>query len=175
MCVKCNTFLQVRHYSVCFRFVNESIFCVLFQICEWVNILYAVSDLWMSQYSVCCFRFVNESIFYMLFQICEWVNIPCCLRFMNESIFCVLFQICEWVNILYAVSDLWMSQYSVLSQIYEWVYILCVVSDLWMNLGLENRGCRELRAPLNSPAALSNFCRESKDVLVSVRNISRTF
>ena len=36
--------------------------------------------------------------------------------------------------------------------------------------GLEMRGCREPRAPLNSPAAPSNFCREPKDVLVSIHN-----
>ena len=35
-------------------------------------------------------------------------------------------------------------------------------------LGLEIRGCREPRAPLNSPVAPSNFCREPKDVLVSM-------
>ena len=30
--------------------------------------------------------------------------------------------------------------------------------------GLEIRGCQEPRAPLTSPAAPSNFCREPKDV-----------
>ena len=32
------------------------------------------------------------------------------------------------------------------------------------------RGCREPRAPLNSPAAPSNFCREPKNVMVSIHN-----
>ena len=39
--------------------------------------------------------------------------------------------------------------------------------------GLVIRGCQEPRAPLNSPAAPSNFCREPKVVLVSVHNTSR--
>ena len=39
--------------------------------------------------------------------------------------------------------------------------------------GLEIRGCREPRAPLNSPAAPSNFCWEPKNVLVSIHKISR--
>ena len=39
--------------------------------------------------------------------------------------------------------------------------------------GLEIRGCLELRAPLNSPAAPSNFCREPKDVLFSIQNTFR--
>ena len=34
--------------------------------------------------------------------------------------------------------------------------------------GLEIKGCREPRAPSNSPAAASNFCREPKYVLVSI-------
>ena len=36
--------------------------------------------------------------------------------------------------------------------------------------GLEIRGCREPRAPLNSPAAPSNFCREPKHVLVFIHS-----
>ena len=36
--------------------------------------------------------------------------------------------------------------------------------------GLEIRGCREPSAPLNSPAAPSNLCREPKNVLVSIHN-----
>ena len=36
--------------------------------------------------------------------------------------------------------------------------------------GLEIRGCREPRAPLNSPAAPSYFCREPKNVLVYIDN-----
>ena len=39
--------------------------------------------------------------------------------------------------------------------------------------GLEIRGCQEPRAPLNSPAAPSNFCREPKDVLFSIQNSLR--
>ena len=35
---------------------------------------------------------------------------------------------------------------------------------------LGGAGCREPGAPLNSPGAPSNFCREPKDVLVSIRN-----
>ena len=33
--------------------------------------------------------------------------------------------------------------------------------------GLKIRGWREPRAPLNSPEAFSNVCREPKDVLIS--------
>ena len=40
---------------------------------------------------------------------------------------------------------------------------------LWFS-GLEIRGCPEPMAPLSSPAAPSNFCREPKDVLVSIHN-----
>ena len=36
--------------------------------------------------------------------------------------------------------------------------------------GLEIKGCREPRAPLKSPAAPTNFCREPKNVLVSIHN-----
>ena len=36
--------------------------------------------------------------------------------------------------------------------------------------GLEIKGCREPRAPFNSPAAPSNFWEEPKDVLVSIHN-----
>ena len=36
--------------------------------------------------------------------------------------------------------------------------------------GLEIRGCREPRAPLNAPAAPSNFCREPKYVLFDIQN-----
>ena len=39
--------------------------------------------------------------------------------------------------------------------------------------GLEIRGCREPRAPSNSPAAHSNFSREPKNVLVSIHNTFR--
>ena len=39
--------------------------------------------------------------------------------------------------------------------------------------GLEIRGWREPRAPLNSPAASSNVFRKPKDVLVSISNLSR--
>ena len=39
--------------------------------------------------------------------------------------------------------------------------------------GFEIRGCQEPRAPLNSPAAPSNFCREPKDVLFSIQNTYR--
>ena len=34
----------------------------------------------------------------------------------------------------------------------------------------EISGCQEQSAPLNSPGAPSNFCREPKDVLVSTQN-----
>ena len=40
-------------------------------------------------------------------------------------------------------------------------------------IGLEIRGCKEPRAPLNSPVAPSNFCREPKDELVSLHNTFR--
>ena len=40
---------------------------------------------------------------------------------------------------------------------------------IFVNAGLETRGCREPRASLNSPAAPANFCREPKDVLVSIQ------
>ena len=40
---------------------------------------------------------------------------------------------------------------------------------------LEISGCREPRAPLNSPGAPLNFCRELKNVLVSIHNASRLF
>ena len=36
--------------------------------------------------------------------------------------------------------------------------------------GLEIRGCQEPAALLNSTVATSNFCREPKDVLVSIQN-----
>ena len=36
--------------------------------------------------------------------------------------------------------------------------------------GLEIRGCWEPRAPLNTPAAPSNFCREPNDVLFAIHN-----
>ena len=36
--------------------------------------------------------------------------------------------------------------------------------------GLEIRGCREPRAPLNAPAAPSNVCREPKYVLFDIQN-----
>ena len=36
--------------------------------------------------------------------------------------------------------------------------------------GFKIRGSWELRAPLNSPTGPSNFCREPKNVLVSVHN-----
>ena len=35
---------------------------------------------------------------------------------------------------------------------------------------LASHGCQEPRAPLNFSVAPSNFCREPKDVLVSIRN-----
>ena len=38
--------------------------------------------------------------------------------------------------------------------------------------GLEIRGCREPRAPLNVPAAPSNICREPKYVLFDIQNNS---
>ena len=37
-------------------------------------------------------------------------------------------------------------------------------------LGIEIKQCREPRAFLNSPVAPSNFCKASKDVLVSIHN-----
>ena len=37
-------------------------------------------------------------------------------------------------------------------------------------LGLEFIGCLELRAPLYSPAAPSNICREPNDVTISLHN-----
>ena len=36
--------------------------------------------------------------------------------------------------------------------------------------GLEIRGCRERRAPLNASAAPSNICREPKYVLFDIQN-----
>ena len=43
------------------------------------------------------------------------------------------------------------------------------VGELNMYTGLEIRGCRELRAPLNVLAAPSNFCREPKYVLFDIQ------
>ena len=43
----------------------------------------------------------------------------------------------------------------------------------WKNkvkAGLEIKGCREPWAPLNCPSAPSNFSKEPKDALVSIRN-----
>ena len=37
--------------------------------------------------------------------------------------------------------------------------------------GLEIRGCREPRAPLNSPAAPSNFCRELPQIFAGIPNM----
>ena len=42
-----------------------------------------------------------------------------------------------------------------------------------LSTGLEIRGCREPRADMNSSGAPSNFCRESKDVLVSIHKTFR--
>ena len=42
-----------------------------------------------------------------------------------------------------------------------------------MDSGLDIRGCQDPRAPLNSPAAPSNFCREPKGVLYSKQNTFR--
>ena len=39
---------------------------------------------------------------------------------------------------------------------------------MWSGLG--SRGCLEARAPLNSPASPSDFCREPKYVLVFYTN-----
>ena len=41
-----------------------------------------------------------------------------------------------------------------------------IQGSIWHS-GLATRGCQEPRAPLNAPAAPSNFCREPKDLLVS--------
>ena len=38
------------------------------------------------------------------------------------------------------------------------------------NTGLEISGCQEPRAPLNSPVAPSNFCREPENVLFDIQN-----
>ena len=48
-------------------------------------------------------------------------------------------------------------------------YIIAILLVFFTWAGLEIRGCREPRAFLNSPAAPSNFCREPKDVLVSIK------
>ena len=45
-----------------------------------------------------------------------------------------------------------------------------IMSVTFQNPGLEIRGCRDPRAPLHSLAAPSNFCREPKDVLISIHN-----
>ena len=42
-----------------------------------------------------------------------------------------------------------------------------------MIAGLEIRGCKEPRDTLNSPAALSNFCREPEVVLFYIQNTFR--
>ena len=49
-------------------------------------------------------------------------------------------------------------------------------THVYQNLGgpgLEIRGCQEPRAPLNSPTAPSNICREPKNLLVSIHNTFR--
>ena len=44
------------------------------------------------------------------------------------------------------------------------------VRNLTTLSGVEIRGCHKPRVPLNSPASLSNFCREPKEVLGSIQN-----
>ena len=52
---------------------------------------------------------------------------------------------------------------------FKTLYLFLHLPDPGLKMwGARSRGL----APLNSPVAMSNFCREPKDVLVSIHNIS---